>query len=319
MPGGDPNLNSVGRPGDVQARGASGWGPRSLVSLIRGFLFPSAPVDNAVIRADGVTGKLQGSTVIVTDAGATSGVTSLAMGGALSGVTTIANSGIQTNTNATDATSISDGSSLHAGGVSITKALWVGGLANIAGAATFQNNITQSGATTLSTGTGTNTLNGNVVVTTGKTITAVSGIIFSNETLSQYDTGTWTPVMSASTTPGSHTYALQGGYFIRVGEWVTCSCRLLVSAKDGTISGNIRITGLPFTALNAGSMIYSGAVSATDHVAFGDGIACSVVLNVSYVNISKLVSGTTAFATSVTSADLGAEPSFVLNITYQVA
>ncbi len=83
MPGGDPTFNSVGRPGDVQARGASGWGPRSLVSLIRSFLFPSAPVDNAVIRADGVTGKLQGSTVIVTDAGAVTGVAALTMSGNL--------------------------------------------------------------------------------------------------------------------------------------------------------------------------------------------------------------------------------------------
>lgn len=62
--------------------------------------------------------------------------------------TTIANSGIHTNSNATDATSISDGSSTHAGGVSVTKALWVGGLADIAGAATVH------GLTIVDTGTG---------------------------------------------------------------------------------------------------------------------------------------------------------------------
>lgn len=45
----------------------------------------------------------------------------------------------------TDATSISTGSILTAGGIGCTKALWVGGLANIAGAATLQSTLAVSG------------------------------------------------------------------------------------------------------------------------------------------------------------------------------
>lgn len=245
MPGGDPDLNSIGRPGDVMARGPRGWGPKRIWDLLRAAITPTT--DNAVARWDGTTGKLQNSVVTVSDDGATAGVTSLAMGGALSGVTTIANSGIQTNSNATDATSISDGSSTHAGGVSITKALWVGGLANIAGVATFQNNIAQTGATTLSTGTGTQTINGNVVVTTGKTITAVSGIIFSNETLSQYDEGTFTPTFVGTGTAGTFTYEAQLGRYTRVGDRVSYSLILQISAISVSPTGDLTIMGMPFT------------------------------------------------------------------------
>lgn len=52
-------------------------------------------------------------------------------------------------TDATDATSISTGAIKTAGGLGITKALWVGGLANIAGAVTLQSTLDVTGAATL--------------------------------------------------------------------------------------------------------------------------------------------------------------------------
>lgn len=51
-------------------------------------------------------------------------------------------------TDTTDATSISTGALKTAGGLSITKALWVGGLANIAGAVTLQSTLAVTGAAT---------------------------------------------------------------------------------------------------------------------------------------------------------------------------
>lgn len=119
--------------------------------------------------------------------------------------------------------------------------------------ATFAGNITQSGAGTFTTGTGAITLNGNVVVTTGKTITAVSGIIFSNETLSTYDEGTWTPTIAGDSTAGSQTYTLNEGRYIRIGNRVFCDFNIIMSAKDGTTAGNIEVRGFPFTIKNTGS------------------------------------------------------------------
>ena len=50
------------------------------------------------------------------------------------------------STLATDATSISTGSILTLGGLGVTKAAWIGGLMNVAGAATFQSTIGITGA-----------------------------------------------------------------------------------------------------------------------------------------------------------------------------
>ncbi len=171
----------------------------------------------------------------------------------LNGTTTVI-SGKQLNAaDTTDATTISTGAFITAGGVGITKALWVGGLANIAGAATFQNNITQSGATTLSTGTGQASMNGNVVVASGKTITAVSGIIFSNETLSTYDEGTWTPTIAGDATAGTQTYSTQTGTYTRIGRLVTLFFNMQMTNKDGATAGNVVISGSPFTPASSRS------------------------------------------------------------------
>lgn len=56
--------------------------------------------------------------------------------------------GILAVTNDTDSTSISTGSITTAGGVGITKALWVGGLANVAGVTTLANATDSSSSTT---------------------------------------------------------------------------------------------------------------------------------------------------------------------------
>lgn len=61
----------------------------------------------------------------------------------------LATAGVITSTNATDSTSISTGSIIGSGGMGLTKALWVGGLANIAGILTAANT---TDATSISTG-----------------------------------------------------------------------------------------------------------------------------------------------------------------------
>lgn len=53
-----------------------------------------------------------------------------------------------TTTDATNSTSITTGSIITAGGIGATKALWVGGLANIAGVATLANATDSSSSTT---------------------------------------------------------------------------------------------------------------------------------------------------------------------------
>lgn len=75
-----------------------------------------------------------------------------------------------------------------------------------------------------------------------------------------YDEGSWTPVLSGATTPGTQTYTAQVGRYIRVGNAVMVWCRIALSALDGASAGAAQITGLPFTSSTITGLNFPGFV-----------------------------------------------------------
>jgi hypothetical protein len=77
--------------------------------------------------------------------------------------------------------------------------------------------------------------------------------------------GTWTPTVTGQTTAGTTTYTAQTGNYERVGNLVTVTFYVAYTATTGT--GNLLISGLPFTIKNTsnyfpqGSIYYTGAVA----------------------------------------------------------
>ena len=64
--------------------------------------------------------------------------------------------------------------------------------------------------------------------------------------LSSYEVGTWTPVVSAtSSAPSSISYSERTGFYTKIGNLVTLQCELRISSKSGG-SGGATITGIPF-------------------------------------------------------------------------
>ena len=109
--------------------------------------------------------------------------------------------------------------------------------------------------------TGDQTLStGNVVIgTSGK------GIDFSatpgtgtSELFADYEEGTWTPTVDGSTTAGIATYNAQFASYTKVGNRVIFSAYIAWSAHTGT--GNMRISGLPFTIANSSTNYSAVAV-----------------------------------------------------------
>lgn len=84
--------------------------------------------------------------------------------------------------------------------------------------------------------------------------TAGKGIDFSANSgtvLDQYRVGTWTPTILGDT--GTVTsYIAQQGRYTKIGRLVYVSFHVSLSDK-GTISGEARLGGLPFTTVNAGT------------------------------------------------------------------
>lgn len=99
----------------------------------------------------------------------------------------------------------------------------------------------------------------NLTASTGNIIIGTSGkgIDFSatgqssgmtSELLSDYEEGTWTPVVVGTSTAGTATYALRDGRYTKIGNIVYFSARLAWSGHTGT--GNMNISGLPYTSGN---------------------------------------------------------------------
>jgi len=70
-----------------------------------------------------------------------------------------------------------------------------------------------------------------------------------SNTLDDYEWGTWTPILGGSGGTSGQTYAWNNGYYIKVGRFVFVNWDIKFTAK-GTITGSLRITGLPFTIGN---------------------------------------------------------------------
>jgi hypothetical protein len=90
-----------------------------------------------------------------------------------------------------------------------------------------------------------------------------TGITFggAGSTLANYAIGTWTPAVFATGTAGTPSYNSQNGDYIRIGNIVYAMLYIDLNGWSGSPTGNLRITGLPFTA--SGVQLEVGSV-ATD-------------------------------------------------------
>lgn len=84
----------------------------------------------------------------------------------------------------------------------------------------------------------------------GVTFPAAQSASSDANTLDDYEEGDWTPTIIGANTAGTTTYgATRVGRYTKVGRQVTCSFRVNYTAATGT--GNLNVTGFPFTALEA--------------------------------------------------------------------
>jgi hypothetical protein len=86
-----------------------------------------------------------------------------------------------------------------------------------------------------------------------------AGIVFNasgalvNSTLNDYETGTWTPAYIGGTTNPTVSYVSQSGNYVKIGRMVMINIFLNSSNVSGG-SGNLLISGLPFTPTASGGI-----------------------------------------------------------------
>ena len=98
---------------------------------------------------------------------------------------------------------------------------------------------------------------GNATPTTsgaGITFPATQSASSDANTLDDYEEGSWTPVLtSTGTAPTGVSYSFRGGWYRKIGSMVVAGFGFSLSSKGTGATGNIRITGLPFTGAYYGS------------------------------------------------------------------
>jgi hypothetical protein len=108
--------------------------------------------------------------------------------------------------------------------------------------------IEQDGSAILTVDGSGNISTPNTFTSTGA-ITGTGGIYLggtaSANLLDDYEEGTWTPVITDGTNNVS-TYYYQLGKYVKVGDMVFITVYTSINNK-GSISGNLKVTGLPFT------------------------------------------------------------------------
>ena len=120
------------------------------------------------------------------------------------------------------------------------------------------------------------TSNGDLDLTQGRNLKFASGngIDFSatdngsgtttSELLDDYEEGTWTPTVIGSSTAGTVTYGVQRGKYTKIGDLV--HVELYVNYTNGTGTGELRISGLPFTVSSSSSTYPGLSIGYLDNV-----------------------------------------------------
>jgi len=90
---------------------------------------------------------------------------------------------------------------------------------------------------------------------------SAGGLTFNGDTaaanaLDDYEEGTWTPTYTASSSNPTVTYGNQIGRYVKVGQIVSASFRINTNGISGG-SGNVFVSGLPYSSENISSMFSS--------------------------------------------------------------
>jgi hypothetical protein len=158
-------------------------------------------------------------------------------------------------------------------------------------------------------------------VTVSNLITANGGIAFpatqvssaNANTLDDYEEGTWTPIISLAVT--SPTYSKQEGKYTKIGNVVTVSCTLAISA--GTTDGStFRVGGFPFSAANLTDRAFVNIVLANN--LSSNGVGLFVFMNNNATTAFLNVQSATASG-ALTGNQYGTSGSISFSLTYIVA
>lgn len=130
--------------------------------------------------------------------------------------------------------------------------------------------------------------------------------------LDYYEEGTYTPTASGSSAAGAGTYAIQVGRYTRIGNKVFVQGYAKWTGHTGT--GNLLVTGLPFTSVNVSNSFATFALWMADITTAADAyIEGTVTPNTTQGGLQYITSGSTT-----TQISMDTVASYIINVAYEV-
>ena len=142
----------------------------------------------------------------------------------------------------------------------------------------------------------------------------------SSEALDTFTSGSWTPQLLGATVSGTGwAYSIQQGRYVRIGNCVIATGKIVLTAKSTDATGNIRVSDLPFSIPNNNGLHSTMSVEAFANLATSVvGIGGYTILGSNQVNLNKLTTAATTPA-ALTLADLTDTTNLTFSIVYFVA
>ena len=138
----------------------------------------------------------------------------------------------------------------------------------------------------------------------------------SADVLDDYESGTFTPSIQGSTTAGSFTYNLRVGSYVKVGDLVNFEISIYVTATTTAATGDLKITGLPFSKNNDNGFA-SASVGWTQFITFADQIGAYLATTGSNITLRNLTSG--GSGANIGGGDLGTSFYIFVSGSYKAA
>jgi hypothetical protein len=129
--------------------------------------------------------------------------------------------------------------------------------------------------------TSANTSGAKLQTSDGLTFPATAVASADPNTLDDYEEGTFTPTVIGSTTAGTATYSTQTGTYTKVGRLVTAT--IFLGWSGGTGTGDLRLTGLPFSV--SGASYFPASIGYIDAIAL---TALNYILGYAFQGTSRI-------------------------------
>ncbi len=141
----------------------------------------------------------------------------------------------------------------------------------------------------------------------------------SSELLDDFEIGSFTPLLGAHSSNGTHSYTTQVGRYTKIGNVVHIWLNLEINTLNtsGTISGNLEIRGLPYTSDNVSGQMYMGTFLPSGLVVSGVGPV--VMMGINETKLSMAEANNNAGYSMFTSSDVASGDRFYIQISYHTA